>query len=114
MALSILQIVDNPRQDVALLAALRSPVYGFSSDRLAQLRSRSRGDFYTALSQGALEGEEDCREFLDQLSQLRFGAGDKTCRQLHLALIYEQTNILGLFGYHGAGGGAAEQSAGPV
>lgn len=97
VALSILQIVDNPRQDVALLAALRSPVYGFSSDRLAQLRSRSRGDFYTALSQGALEGEEDCREFLDQLSQLRFGAGDKTCRQL-IWHIYEQTNILGLFG----------------
>ena len=34
VALSLLQIVDNPRQDVPLISVLRSPVYGFSADRL--------------------------------------------------------------------------------
>ena len=35
MALALLQIVDNPRQDVPLIAALRSPVFGFDGDKLA-------------------------------------------------------------------------------
>ena len=43
VALSLLQIVDNPRQDVALIAALRSPVYGFSGDQLALLRAEGGG-----------------------------------------------------------------------
>ena len=97
VALSILQIVDNPRQDVALIAALRSPVYGFSGDKLAQLRAGTEGDFYSAVVQAAQGGDSECRAFLEELEQLRFGAGDKTCRQL-IWHIYEKTNLLGLFG----------------
>ncbi len=94
VALSILQIVDNPRQDVALIAALRSPVYGFDGDKLALLRAGSKGDFYSALVHAAEEGDQDCRNFLRELEDLRFGAGDRTCRR-H---IYEKTNMLGIFG----------------
>ena len=97
VALSILQIVDNPRQDVPLIAALRSPVYGFTADRLSMLRADSDGDFYTALVKGAERGDEDCTVFLRELRELRFGAGERTCRQL-IWHIYEQTNILGIFG----------------
>ena len=97
VALAILQVVDNPRQDVPLLAALRSPVYGFTADQLSLLRSDSDGDFYTALVNGAEKGDEACRRFLQDLEELRFGAGERTCRQL-IWHIYEKTNILGLFG----------------
>lgn len=38
VALSYLQIIDNPRQDVPLISVLRSPLYGFSADRLAEIR----------------------------------------------------------------------------
>ena len=103
VALAILQIVDNPRQDVPLLAALRSPVYGFSGDKLALLRADSGGDFYTALTHAALEGDEQCQAFLAELEDLRFGAGDKTCRQL-IWHIYEKTNLLGVFGVMEGGG----------
>lgn len=96
-ALSLLKIVDNPRQDVALIAALRSPAYGFSGDQLAQLRAGSEGDFYTAVVNAAQAGDEACQTFLDELADLRFGAGDRTCRQL-IWHIYERTNLLGLFG----------------
>lgn len=96
VALALLQIVDNPRQDVALISALRSPVYAFSADRLAQLRARGEGDFYTALVQAAQRGEQDCADVIQELEQLRFGAGDRTCSQL-IWHIYEQTNLLGLF-----------------
>jgi ATP-dependent helicase/nuclease subunit A len=97
VALSILQIVDNPRQDVPLIAALRSPVYGFTGDKLAMLRAKSKGDFYTALTQMAQAGDEECQSFLEELAQLRFGAGDRTCRQL-IWHIFERTNLLGIFG----------------
>lgn len=95
VALALLQIVDNPRQDVPLISALRSPVYAFSADRLAQLRAQADGDFYTAVAQAAQRGEEDCVRFLEELELLRFGAGDRTCSQL-VWHIYEQTNLPGL------------------
>ncbi len=98
VALALLQVVDNPRQDVPLIAVLRSPVYGFDGDKLARLRANCRGgDFYTAVVQAAEAGDEDCARFLEQLEQLRFGAGERTCRQL-IWHIYETTNLLGLFG----------------
>lgn len=96
VALSLLQIVDNPRQDVPLISALRSPVYAFSADRLAQLRAQARGDFYTAVEEAAKRGEQDCVDFLEELDRLRFGAGERTCSQL-VWHIYERTNLLGLF-----------------
>lgn len=103
VALSLLQIVDNPRQDVPLISALRSPVYAFSADRLAQLRAGARGDFYTAVEEAAQRGEQDCADFLDELDRLRFGAGERTCSQL-IWHIYEQTNLLGLFSVMPGGG----------
>ena len=98
VALALLQIVDNPRQDVPLIAALRSPLYGFDGDKLALLRAGSKsGDFYSAVVRAAQEGDGECRDFLEELEELRFGAGDMTCRQL-IWHIYEKTNLLGLFG----------------
>ena len=35
---SLLQVIDNPRQDVPLISVLRSPIFGFSPDRLALIR----------------------------------------------------------------------------
>lgn len=104
VALAILQIVDNPRQDVPLIAALRSPVYGFSGDKLALLRADCKGeDFYTVLLRAAEAGDRACRDFLDELERLRFDAGDYTCRQL-MWRIFEQTNLLGIFGAMEGGG----------
>lgn len=100
VALSLLQIVDNPRQDVALISVLRSPVYGFSADRLAQIRAASPDtDFYAAL---AADDGTDSRAFLAELDDLRFGSGDESCHQL-LWHIYDRTNLLGIFGAMGEG-----------
>ncbi len=97
VALAILQIVDNPRQDVPLIAALRSPVFGFTGDELALLRADSGGDLYAALVHAAETGDRQCRDFLDRLEELRSGAGDRTCCQL-IWHIYETTDLLGAFG----------------
>lgn len=92
---SLLEILDNPRQDVPLIAVLRSPLAGFTPDRLALIRGRHpTGDFYEALS--ACE-EEDCVQFLQQLEDLRSLSRDMSVHRL-VWRIYNQLNVLGVFG----------------
>ncbi|NLE24580.1 MAG: helicase-exonuclease AddAB subunit AddA, partial [Clostridiaceae bacterium] len=42
VVLSLLQIIDNPYQDIPLLAVLRSPIFSFSTDDLADIRLAMR------------------------------------------------------------------------
>ena len=80
VALSYLQIIDNPRQDVPLISVLRSPLWGFSPDRLAQIRSGTPDtDFYSALLQ---DQGGDTVNFLAELERLRDQAVDMSCHQL--------------------------------
>ena len=98
VALAFLQIVDNPREDVPLIAVLRSPVYGFSGDQLALLRANCpQGDFYTCLCHGAERGDEASGAFLEELEGLRLLAPDLSAAQL-LWHIYDQTGLMGIFG----------------
>jgi len=49
--LSLLQLLDNPLQDVPAIAVLRSPLAGLSLDELAQIRLAAKGvPFWTALN----------------------------------------------------------------
>ena len=68
--LSILRIIDNPIQDIPLIAALRSPVWRFTADELAHIRAAAPGDFYTALKARAKE-DDKCADFLRDLDELR-------------------------------------------
>lgn len=93
--LALLQIIDNPHQDVPLISVLRSPLFGFTPDRLAQIRAGTQnGDYFTALEQA--EGE-DCRAFVSLLSELRLLARDMSVHRL-LWHIYNRLNVLGIFG----------------
>ena len=48
--LSLLQIVDNPRQDIPLASVLRSPIVGLNEEDLAQIRlGDKRQSFYDAV-----------------------------------------------------------------
>jgi ATP-dependent helicase/nuclease subunit A len=47
--LSLLNILDNPLQDLPLLAVLRSPIVGLSLEELAQVRLAADGPFWTAV-----------------------------------------------------------------
>ncbi len=93
--LSLLEILDNPRQDVPLIAVLRSPLVGFTMDRLAMIRGgHPSGDFYEAL---CADGEEDCVRFRERLEELRSLARDMSVYRL-LWRIYNRWNVLGVFG----------------
>lgn len=48
--LSLLQIIDNPLQDIPLAAVLRSPIYGLSEEELAEIRlAAGSGSYFEAL-----------------------------------------------------------------
>lgn len=78
--LSFLQIIDNPLQDIPLLAVLRSPMFAFTAEQLAEIRAACpKGSFYQALCSAA-ERDPDRPEkfysaqaaaFLSDLQSLR-------------------------------------------
>ncbi|WP_455582003.1 helicase-exonuclease AddAB subunit AddA [Dysosmobacter sp.] len=103
--MGLLRVIDNPRQDVPLIAVLRSPVFGFTPDRLAAIRGRTpAGDFYDAV---LADGGADCRAFLETLEALRLCARDMGVHRL-IWHIYNQLNVLGVFGAMDGGGARRE------
>ncbi len=66
---SFLQTILNPRQDIPLISTLASPVFGFTADDLATLRSeKKKGSFYDAL---LLADTPKAKHFLEILEILR-------------------------------------------
>ncbi len=94
-ALSLLAVIDNPHQDIPLLAVLRSPAFGFSADELSAIRAaRAKGDLYTALC-AAAQSDARCRAFLDWLGEQRRRAPDRSAGELLWRLI-EELDLLAL------------------
>ncbi|MEG1988216.1 MAG: helicase-exonuclease AddAB subunit AddA [Oscillibacter sp.] len=95
VVISFLQILDNPRQDVPLISVLRSPLFAFTPDRLAEIRGKTReDDFYHAVE---ADGGADCGAFLETLAELRLAARDMSVQRLVWHL-YNEQNVLGVFG----------------
>ena len=93
--LSLLAVIDNPRQDVALISVLRSELFGFTNDELTEIRLMSgEGDFYAALRARA-EVSEKARAFLDTLARLRDFARDSELATL-IWEIYESLGCMAL------------------
>lgn len=93
LMMSLLAIIDNPRQDVPLIAVLRSPYLGFTPDDLAQIRAAGkRMSFYDALCLRA-ESDETCRRFLTQLVTFRRAAPNLPLSEL-IWRVYNDLDIL--------------------
>ena len=91
----LLAVIDNPRQDVPLIAVLRSAAFGFSADELSGIRvTDKKCDFYTALIKTA-ENNEKCAEFLKTLNGLRDRAPDTEPGEL-LRHIYDELDLMAL------------------
>lgn len=100
LVLSLLQVIDNPLQDIPLAAVLRSPIGGFSLDELVWLRLRQKGTLYQALQAAADSDKETGAHaalFLRQLENWRAKAKQKRVSQLILD-IFNQTGIFYLSG----------------
>ncbi len=102
VVLSLLQIIDNPYQDIPLLSVLRSPVGNFGTDDLAELRLVDRKaalfDALNMLSECESEAGLKAKSFLDRLEQWR-------AMSLYMSthkLIWQLYNETGYFSIVGA------------
>ena len=68
---ALLSVIDSPRRDIPLMAVLSSPLFGYTPDELAWLRSKNRSmSLYDALCIFAAEHEKS-RQFLESLDHFR-------------------------------------------
>ncbi|MEW8993901.1 helicase-exonuclease AddAB subunit AddA [Clostridium sp.] len=128
--ISALEIIDNPIQDIPLIAVLRSPIGGFTTEELADIRiSNKNVSFYHAMvgllnyDKKEYEGDKlsDIREeiynntdiklkiknFLDKINNWRLESKYTPINQL----IWEIITDTGYYGYVGALPGGEQRQA---
>lgn len=98
--MSLLQIIDNPLQDIPLLSVLRSPIGGFTTDELVDVRLAARkSSLFEALKTLAESGEgktaHKASVFVQKLNRYReisqYMPADKLIWQL-----YTETGYYGM------------------
>lgn len=88
--LSFLQVIDNPNQDIPILAVLMSQIYGFTAEDCAKLRQEDkRVSVYVSLCRAA-EHDPKCARVLGELEELRSLAAAMPS-DLFLTMLYERT-----------------------
>ncbi|MBO5212986.1 MAG: UvrD-helicase domain-containing protein [Clostridia bacterium] len=99
LALSVLNVIDNPTRDIYLAAAMRSEVFGFSLEELVDIRkaSSSQLSFYSALKEYSddkkIEGK--ISEFLEKIKKYREMCRKKNSCEM-LAYIYSDTGLISM------------------
>ena len=92
---AILQVIHNPLQDIPMIATLTSPVFGFTADDLASIRSNNRyGAFYHALENSSMQKAVN---FLAILTEIRKAGRLLTVSQL-IHYLFTKTGILSIYG----------------
>ena len=100
--LSMLTAINNPMQDIPLVATMSSAIYCFGANDLAQIRVNSKGDtFYEAVMKSAEHqnsGDElacKCKAFLDELDAYRNILPDMSADRF-IWHVYNKTGLLDL------------------
>lgn len=102
--INLLKIIDNKKQDVALLSVLRSPILNFSINELAQIRGQNRRcPFYEALLSYSVDGpdlliKEKCKEAFEKINLWKKQAGFLALPEFLWSLIKDT----GYYNYIGA------------
>lgn len=93
--LSLLRVIDNPIQDIPLLAVLMSPIYGFTPDDMADIRLKGNGlSLYLAVLAYAQE-DEHAKAFIDEIERYRVLAATMPSDSL-INLLYQKTGYLNM------------------
>lgn len=91
--MSYLRIIDNPGKDVDMLAVMMSPLFGFSADDAAKLRTDygRKGSLYSAVLKAAAAGNIKCRVLKEKLDYYKTLAA---CSPVHMLIreIYADTS----------------------
>ena len=93
--LSLLNVINNPMRDVPLLATMMSPIFNFTADDMAEIRSANRKEsLYSAVIKFA-ESSEKCKGFLNKISDFRRSAVILPLPKL-ISKIYDSTDLLNI------------------
>lgn len=123
--LSLLQIIDNPRQDISLLAVLRSPIFSFTPEDIIDIRLVNREtSIYEALKKINDDDlcTEDEKKYVKSLNQdlknrienFLTRLLDWRERSLHMSIdqfIWRLYTDTGYYGYVGAMPGGIQRQA---
>lgn len=102
VVMSLLQIIDNPMQDIPLISVLKSPIAGFTSEELLDIRLEDKeGSFYDALKKTSNKEDDlgkKAKGFLERLEIWR----DKALHMPTDELIWYLMNETGYYSFVGA------------
>ncbi|MBQ8267269.1 MAG: PD-(D/E)XK nuclease family protein, partial [Clostridia bacterium] len=94
--MSLLQVIDNPKCDVELLATMMSPVFAFSAEEMAKIRANQKyGPLYSAVVAYSKTGDKKTADFIEKLTILRRDAAVMSVDKLISKLIHS-TDILNM------------------
>jgi ATP-dependent helicase/nuclease subunit A len=112
--LSLLNVIDNPLQDIPLASVLRSPIVGLTEEELAQIRIASKsGQFYEALQEYVISASnqealyQKVTSFIAQLTKWRSLARQGSLAEL-IWQLYRDTKFYDFIG--GLPGGKQRQA----
>src|SRR5699024_9908549 len=110
--ISLLKVIDNPRQDIPLASVLRSPIVGLNEEELASIRlAGQRKPFYDALKQFKNQNNNEtstkAANFLEQLERFRLASRQGALSEL-IWQIYQETGYYDFVG--GMPGGRQRQA----
>lgn len=92
---SLMEVVENPHQDIPLLSVLASPLFGFSADELSEIRGKNRkSDFCGALRSAGTDKAARFCTLLDHFRQVNATEGLIAL----LDCILDETDALTVFG----------------
>lgn len=97
LALNILRVTDNPKQDVPLLSVMLSPLFSFTPDDISQYRIDSKkGDIYSCLLIQEEKGNTKVKAFNEKIRHWRRISLCRCVRDL-IGEIFESTAMLNIF-----------------
>lgn len=70
MLISLLRVIDNPMQDIPLLAVMMSPMYGFTADEMAAIKTEHGGAKANLYTSVVNSDSEKVKDFLNEISML--------------------------------------------
>lgn len=90
IVLSLLKIIDNPYQDIPLIAVMRSQIGGFTPDELTSIRLIDKNASYYETLQKAATGNKKVKDFINKLDSWREKSKNISLDEL-IWYLYEET-----------------------
>jgi ATP-dependent helicase/nuclease subunit A len=95
--ISLLKLINNPSDDIALVTVLTSSLFSFSMDEIAKIRAGHKyGNLVSSLMAASKSGNKKVTEFFDILSKLRKKNIILSIAEI-IEEIFEETNLLNIF-----------------